>query len=407
MKILFLAHYYPPSPQRFIAEELHAWERHGLTIDVFAFRRPSQERMRLLPSDEAVDTARYYLTEIPRKMWWRGLMKALSRPGASARAFGCVLAGRFANHSTTRLRLQAALACFRSLPVIGLLIDSDYTWVHTDFADDTATVAWIANMITGTPFSFRDHFSFNPQLIERKVYDAALALPCCDANRRALLERVTDGAPVGERVRTLYLGIDVNRWMSSGASQIDPPAIVCVGTLQQKKGQSVLVDACKTLIDRGYRFQCTLIGDGPLRSELEGQISSLSLEGVVAITGFASEEIVKEAIERCTIFCLPSVVTEDGDSDGIPIALMEAMAMERPCVSTEAGGIGELITNDVDGLLVRQRSVPELADALSRLLDDASVRERLGQTARTTIAQRFDLERNSRVAVELLRSVAR
>ena len=158
----------------------------------------------------------------------------------------------------------------------------------------------------------------------------------------------------------------------------------------------VLVQACKVLDERGYDFRCIIAGDGPQRALLEQQIAEYQLEDKVQLVGVVFQEQLFGYLNRADVFALPCVTTSDGEQDGIPVVLMEAMSMGIPTVSTYVSGIPELIQDGESGLLVREKDPVALADGLQRLLQDRELGARLGENARQKVVREFDIEKNAR-----------
>src|SRR5262249_36742841 len=142
--------------------------------------------------------------------------------------------------------------------------------------------------------------------------------------------------------------------------------ILCVASLSDYKGQTYLVDACSLLRRRGIDFRCLLIGEGDCREEIETQIRGLHLEHQIQLLGWKPHHEVREFMEGADVVVLPSVCTVSGKKEGIPVALMEALAMEVPAVSTSISGIGELVQDEQTGLLVPERDPIALANAITR-----------------------------------------
>lgn len=340
-----------------------------------------------------------YLRALTIGDWLRGARALCGRPRTLMSVARKVLTGSYLRKSSFRLRAHSVLTLLRSVAVAGVAIGESVDLVHADFADDTATAAWAVHELTGRPFSFRDHFSFNPQLLPEKEASASVVLACCEANSQFLRS-----VQPTSNVVTSYLGIDVDDWVLAEPLGSGTPTVLCVGTLQEKKGQQVLVEACGELRRQGVSLRCVLAGDGPTRSDLEALIDARGLHDDVLIQGYVPQPIVKQLMLEAAIFVLPSVVTTDGDSEGIPVALMEAMALGLTCVSTPTGGIAELITDGVDGLLVPAGDAHTLAARIHWLLSEPDSRTRIGRSARRKVREQFDIRQNGARSAELLRS---
>ena len=164
-----------------------------------------------------------------------------------------------------------------------------------------------------------------------------------------------------------------------------------VGRLDEIKGFRHLVDACQLLASRSVPFQCHVIGEGPLRDELQGRIDAAGLTGRVTLLGARKQEEVRGFLGRASMFVLPSVVTSRGDRDGIPVALMEAMAVGLPVVSTRVSGIPELVDHGRSGLLAEPGDASGLAHCVEQLIADPAAAREMAIAARRTVEREFDI----------------
>jgi glycosyltransferase involved in cell wall biosynthesis len=214
-------------------------------------------------------------------------------------------------------------------------------------------------------------------------------------NRQYLKNRISPDS--NGKIHCIYNGLDLSdfnfRWPRAADS--GRPVILFVARLIPKKGLEDLIKAAAILKGRGRLFEVVIIGSGPLRKAMEVLTSQLALEDYVVFRGAQPQESVSAAYRRASIFALPCVVTEEGDRDGIPTAVLEAMASGLPVVSTPVSGIPELIDSSRDGLLVPPNDPSKLADALDSLFADPHLRDALAREARTKIESRFRVERSS------------
>jgi glycosyltransferase involved in cell wall biosynthesis len=203
-------------------------------------------------------------------------------------------------------------------------------------------------------------------------------------------------SPGAERkLEVVHCGVDLEHiaWRPDGRSE---GLIIGVGRLQPIKGFDTLIEALALARRNGAIFRCKLIGEGPMRAELEPQVQSHGLRDHVEFMGAQPQESVREWLEKASIFALPCQVSADGGRDGIPVALMEAMASGCAVVSCRTSGVPELISHDEHGLLVAERDAFALSTALQRLLDDSFLRRRLATAARARIEQQFDARKEAR-----------
>jgi glycosyltransferase involved in cell wall biosynthesis len=177
--------------------------------------------------------------------------------------------------------------------------------------------------------------------------------------------------------------------------------ILSVARLTEKKGLNDLISATDILRQRGRCFRLEIVGEGPLRQSLEARVSRLGLNEQVKLLGALPHETLCSKYQEACVFALPCIVAADGDRDGIPNVLLEAMASGVPILSTPVSGIPELINSEEEGLLVPPNSPARLADALDRLLHSRELRARLALAARVKIESCFSLERSSEQLVSL------
>ena len=273
------------------------------------------------------------------------------------------------------------------------------THMHAHFAHRTTTVTWWAAHLMNLPFSFTGHAKDiyqtdqNPQgLLARKMRAAAFVVTCTDANRQHL-EVIEPGAPV----HVMYHGLnaDFARLLADApaAEPHDGLRIISVGRLVEKKGFDVLVDAIALLRERGVEVTAAIAGEsGDQEALIRERVTAAGLDDRIEFLGTLSQAELFAEYRRSSVFALACRITGDGDRDGIPNVLMEAMAAGLPVVSTSVSGIPELVDDGANGLLVPPEDAEALADALWRLAKDPALSHRLAVAGAHTIAEHFDGE---------------
>jgi colanic acid/amylovoran biosynthesis glycosyltransferase len=194
-----------------------------------------------------------------------------------------------------------------------------------------------------------------------------------------------------QKVVMLPLGVDVDsyrRGSSPRRERGEPFRLLSVGRLAAPKGYSILIAALALLRERGRNVRLTLVGEGQQRAMLEALIARRGLGDIVRLTGALNHERVMDYYEASDAFVLSSFL------EGVPVVLMEAMAMELPCIATWITGIPEIIESGLEGLLVPPASASAIADAVGRLMDDPAAARQLGSAARRKVATRYHLEQN-------------
>jgi glycosyltransferase involved in cell wall biosynthesis len=245
----------------------------------------------------------------------------------------------------------------------------------------------------------KDLYTTLPRNLRIRARAAKFVITCTRFNAAHLagvLSQSLPGAPhKGEGIHVLYHGTDLKRF-APDRSGVEADRILSVGRLVPKKGFRDLVDALALIDTKGLRVRADVYGGGPLRDELEARVDGLGLEGRLTFHGARLQDEIIAAYRRAAVFVLAPVVTDDGDRDGIPNVLVEAMASGVPVVATRISGIPELITDGIDGLLVREHDPAALAGAIERLLRDPGLAARLGRAGRVRVEREFDLVANTR-----------
>jgi colanic acid/amylovoran biosynthesis glycosyltransferase len=270
--------------------------------------------------------------------------------------------------------------------------------VHAHFAGMAARTAFWVNKFFSITFSFTAHANdiFSPREFEiglDKLVDAArVIITETDYAARFLRERFSDR---GDRVHRIYNGLDLAEFGRADFSS-SPPLIIAVGRLIPKKGFGDLIRACTMLVERGKSFRCEIFGEGPLRNELHAQIDELRLRNNVVLTGAKPQTELRRRLAAANVFVLPSVIDPDGGMDNLPTVIMEAMATGLPVVSTNIGGIPEMVIENQNGFLVQPGDTSAMANAIETLINHCSLAARLGDFGHERARALFSIEKNVR-----------
>lgn len=392
----FVLKRYPRLSETFILNEIRALERLGTSLALFSLLRPEETHCH--PAVQEVRSPVHYLPED-----WAGKAVALAKahlavagaaPGHYLRALGQALQWAVRSGHPIATAKQFLRAGFVARHCRGQGIGH----LHAHFANVPATVARFASVMCDIGYSFTTHAKdlyLTPQpLLRCKVRHASFVLTCTQHN----VDYLRGFLPAAERdkIHLVYHGIDLSAFPLAehapvaAAAEREPPLILSVGRLVPKKGMADLLDACSLLQRRGVPFRCAIVGDGPLRDELEQRIETLHLGGHVTLLGAMAHDRLIRLYGEAALFALACHVTEDGDRDGIPNVLVEAMASKLAVVSTRVSGIPELVAHGRNGVLVAPRDPTALADELQRLLEDSAARARLAAAARSSVENRFE-----------------
>jgi glycosyltransferase involved in cell wall biosynthesis len=396
----YLVTSFPRVSETFIINELIELERQGFDVRIYSMVAAT-DRIRHRLVDEIHSPIRY-------------LPKPLSR------SIGTVLA----DHAWLLIRSPRAYAStlfhvvtsgevdlvarFPQAPCLARMLEREgVTHVHAGFVHMPGSLAYIVSLLTGRPYSLathaRDLYHSPPGLLRKKLAGARVVFTCTRYNV-GYFQRLSAGGGAF-RVRHVYHGTTLERFSFGPCGRSEPPVVLAVARLVEKKGLEDLIQASALLRDRGVRFTCHIVGNGELRRSLAELIQRLDLDRIVVLEGGADQDEVIEWYRRATVLALPCRVARDGDRDGIPNVLIEAAACGLPIVSTPVSGIPELIEDGQSGLLVPPQHPAALADAIHVMLQSADLRERVRANARARVESAFDVHRNALVIGEELRAV--
>jgi glycosyltransferase involved in cell wall biosynthesis len=274
--------------------------------------------------------------------------------------------------------------------------------IHAHYGTHPTLVAMLAAKILGIGFSFTVHahdLFVNTTMLAEKVRAARFVVPISDYNR-ACLQRLTGPLP-DSRLPVVRCGIDLEAYPFRLALEASSAAsgnrrILAVGSLQEYKGHDRLIRACALLRERrpDWTFQCDIVGEGGLRPQLEGLISGLELQDRVRLLGGKDQQTVRRLMEEASVLVLPSVVSRSGQMEGLPVTLMEAMAVGTPVVATRLSGIPELVRDGDTGLLVPPDDPAAIRDAVLACWRDPAAAADRARRGRALVEQEHDLQKN-------------
>lgn len=393
-RVAYVLKMFPRFSETFVLSELLELERQGVDLRVVSLKRPDDG---IVHADVA--RLRAPVTYVPP---FAALGPAQLRAvGRTPLAYGRALARGVRRRSPPALRHLA-----RAAWIADHLRREGVQHVHAHFASTATSVALHVHRLTGIPFSFTAHAKdiyldgVHPADLARKLRAASFAVTVSDFNVRHLR-----AAGEGRLVR-IYNGVDLDRFSPDGSARQRPPLVLGVGRLVEKKGFAELVHACALLRAGELPFRCLIVGKGPLEVELRALVRLHGLGGVVELAGPLPRERLIGLYGRASVVVAPCVVGTDGNRDGLPTVLVEAMARGVPVVATDVTGIPELVREGETGLVVPQRDPVALAAAIRRTLerpDEAAARARRG---RVLVEREFELGRNVARLRSLLVGVA-
>jgi colanic acid/amylovoran biosynthesis glycosyltransferase len=385
MRILYVVSLFPCWSETFIVREMHAVIERGGDIAILSLK-PATEKIVQDRAAALLDRTCHPRGTVASILAFLGLI--LRRPLTTLGFIAKLCAGMW----------RQPVVLFKTLSAL-CRAAGQYDWIrrfdpdliHAPWATYPASVAWFLSRVLGKPFSFtsRAHDIFvEDHMMSAKLAQTNLAVTITRNNVRHMARWMS--APGAIPVQVMHSALDLGETVFSRDGRL-PHRLLSVGRLDAIKGFDVLLPALALLRDRGVPFESLIIGEGEERASLEAQRAELNLNDRVTFAGARPQTEVRKAMAESTLMVMPCVVTPEGNADGIPNVLTEAMAAGLPVISTRVSGIPELIDDGISGRIVEQRDPVALADAISSLLADPASRDVYAKAGRAKVEREFDV----------------
>lgn len=388
-RIGYIISQYPAASHTFIRREIEALRRQGVQIDTFSIRRPAAEECASLGDRAAFEQTYYVLPVRPLELARAHLGAIVFNPASYGRVLGLALRHRAPG---ARALLWALFHFAESIVLARVLRQRGIEHLHNHFANAGANVGFLTAKFLGVPWSLTLHgiseIDYPAGLLLGEKIAAAHTVACASHFMRAQAMRLSSDDH-WHKLTVVRCGLDLSAMPSrcSGRGETGSERrIVCVGRLSAEKGHLGLLQAFDGLRGRGIEAQLILVGDGPERARIERLSATLGLQHHLVLKGRLGETDTLQEIARSDLLVLPSFL------EGLPIVLMEAMALGVPAVAARVAGIPELIEDGDEGLLFRPADWTDLEGKMALLLSDEDLRGRISNAARAKVASEFEIE---------------
>jgi colanic acid/amylovoran biosynthesis glycosyltransferase len=398
LRIAYFINHYPKVSHSFVRREILALERQGFVVQRIALRGWRDS----LPDEEDRQEQKRTHYVLREGLWGLLLPMVRAMLRTPSRFFAvAALAVKMSRNSDRPLPyhlIYVAEAC----RILEWLVGFGSVRLHAHFGTNSAEVAMLVRALGGPPYSFTVHGPdefLRPIGLEEKIRRSSFVVAISNFGRSQLFLRCRHAD--WPKVKIVHCGLEKSFYEDASPTR-GPPRLICVGRLCEAKGQLLLIEAAALLADKGIAFELVLVGDGSMRQEIEDLVQKCELGARVRITGWISSSEVREEILAARALVLPSF------AEGLPVVIMEAMALRRPVLSTYVAGIPELVRHGQEGWLVPAGAVKELAEAMEACLaspiDDL---RRLGDAAQSRVLVRHCADTEAGKLAELFRAPAR
>jgi glycosyltransferase involved in cell wall biosynthesis len=391
MRLAYLVSRYPALSHTFILREVLSLRKQGFDIRVASINPPDRPASELTAEEQSEAETTFCVKQAGLfSLLAASLITLLRHPAGWLRglAFSIRLGGADLG------KMLYGLFYFCEALLLGRWMAAQRLHhLHVHFATPASTVGLIATKIFPVQLSITvhgpDEFYDVPGYRLREKIAGASFICAIGKFARSQLMKVSPPAE-WKKFEVSPLGVDPARFAPAAPPRTaDGFELICVGRLVPAKGQHLLIGAMGRLLRDGRQVRLRLVGDGPDRPSLERQVAELAIGGAVVFEGPVNQDRIRGLYQAADLFVLPSF------AEGIPVVLMEAMAMEIPVLTTFVNGIPELIRHGIDGWLVAPSDEEGLAAAIATLMDDDALRRRLGQAGRARVVECYDLQRNT------------
>ena len=398
--VAYVVNQYPKVSHSFVRREIHALECQGIKVHRFSIRSCADELADSQDIEEH-DKTQFILGSGIAQLAIGTAKVLLTRPGQFLQALG--LTCKLGLRSERGLMIHLAYLMEACL-LLQWLMQADVDHVHAHFGTNSTTVAMLCSVLGGPTYSFTAHGpeEFDdplgiglPEKIKRSAFVVAIS-----SYGKSQLCRWCDYR-YWNKIRIVHCGVDASFIDADAVTPLPGyPKLVCVGRLAEQKGHLVLIEAINQLLDRGCKLDMVLIGDGHLREPVLMAIERYGLADCVRVTGWADSDTVRQHIQDAQMLVLPSF------AEGLPVVIMEALAVGRPVISTYVAGIPELVGNGECGWLIPAGSVEALADAMYEALDTPlETLTAMGQEGRRRVCRDHDAAIEGQRLAEYFREV--
>ncbi len=401
MKIAYIVSMFPCWSETFILREILELQRQGVNLTILSLK-PCSESL--------VHPEASFLCKQGRVVYasaWRGAIRfvgqLLLHPVQVPR-----LLAQFARsfRGSRQSLLKSWFSMMLAADFIPLMRARGIHHIHAPWATYPSTAALFCHRLAGFSFSFtgRAHDLFlEDHGLAIKLREAQFVQTITEYNRTLIRQRYPDHAL--DTLHVIHSALDPSDFVGPRAP-VAPDLLLSIGRMVEMKGFAHLIEACALLRDRGMAFQCRIFGEGPLKTSLQEQISQRELSALVQLCEPVPQAEIRRLLTQASCFLLPCVTAGDGDQDGIPNVLMEAMAARVPVISCPTSGVPELVQHEITGMLAAPRSPQSLVEQIERILSDSALRQRIAEAGRLKVEDEFNIHKNAARLASLFPPVA-
>lgn len=392
-KVGYILRKFPVLSETFILNEILELEAQGIEVEIFSIEKPNDPRFH--KDLHRLKAEVHYIPGFAKfKSLWKQCVKA-SKKFKKGHRKALFYTLRQANPT---LLLRFLQSCY----IANEASKRGIYHFHAHFATRATSIAFLASMITETRYSFTAHAvdifkeTLSQEALKRKIEYSDFVITVSEFNKNYLSKI----APlVSHKIIKIHNGIDLSEFREASPEEQEPFSFLCVARFVEKKGHKILVEACEILKKQGVSFNCRLIGQGNLQGAIESAIKEKGLSNHVSILGAKSHDEVKKWYSQSHAYILPCITGKDGNKDGLPVAIVEALASGLPVITTPMTGNPEVVKHLENGILVPFSDPAATADAMLKIVKDKNLYYLLSGKARQSIEKQFNIKETAKSLV--------
>jgi len=390
-KIAYIMSRFPLITETFILREMTFLHHKGMQVYVYPllFIHGVAHKEVALFTSRMTHIRVLALSVLKAQLYW-----LISRPWAYCALW---IQALMENLTSLNFFLRAIVVIPKAAYFARHMVANNIDHVHAHFASHPALAAWVIHRLTNINYTFTTHahdIYVRRAMLKTKIAESRHIITISDFNKN-LLTRLY-GKSIGDKVTVIRCGVDTNIYTPPENKKLCTPSLlICIASFNEYKGHTYLIDACRQLKQQGLYFRLFCIGDGILRTRIEQQIEQQRLHREVHLLGAQPQHRVLRLLRYATLLIQPSVIQKSGKMEGIPVALMEALALEVPVIATDISGISELVIPEKTGYLVPQRDSSALANTIEHALTNLPVSQQYAAAGRQKVFEEYNLQKNA------------
>ena len=387
MKVAYIMSRFPHLPETFIIREMIALENEGIQVCLYPI---------IVQKEKVIHPiARPWLKRVYRSslfspsVWLVNLRLVFSEFKKYRGLLKDVLG---ANRENKKFSFRVLVIFPKAVWMAESMMREGINHIHAHYATYPALLAFIVHRLTGIPFSVSVHahdIYVDQTMLCEKLDSAAFIRSISEFNKNFLTKQC--GSAIGSKIRMIHCGINLKNYQGMKSKRKGKFRILSIGSLQPYKGYEYLLMACALLKRRNFKFSCEIIGGGELNTSLGKMIIKLGLENIVQLLGRKTETEVAKYLHNAQCYVQPSIITESGKMEGIPVALMEAMASKLPVIATKISGLPELIEDQRSGFLVPPADEVALAERIFWIYENPKNAGEFGEHGYKKVKKDFNI----------------